>query len=58
MRSNEKIEINTSDKPDLFFCWRYAGSATIEPVYPAAYPTEDPHLVKNWHTQINFKYSK
>jgi hypothetical protein len=42
---------------DQLFLWRKGNSATLEWIYPNAYPDNDPHKVKTWETEFTLKYT-
>ncbi|OGV50505.1 MAG: hypothetical protein A2017_01325 [Lentisphaerae bacterium GWF2_44_16] len=41
---------------DQLFLWRIQSEATLETIYPDAYPVNDPHTVKTWEISYVLKY--
>ncbi|MBE6371857.1 MAG: hypothetical protein E7055_07250 [Lentisphaerae bacterium] len=43
---------------DQLFVWRDKGSATLETIWPDAYPDNDPHKVATWKTAYELKLTE
>ena len=48
----------TAPKVDQLFVWREKASATLEPIWPDAYPDNDPHKVATWKMNYTLKLVK
>ncbi len=46
----------SAEKVDQLFVWREKGSATLETIWPDAYPDNDPHKVATWKTAYELKF--
>ncbi|MFA9478766.1 hypothetical protein ACERK3_10705 [Phycisphaerales bacterium AB-hyl4] len=46
-----------ADGVDQVFGWRYENTATLEHVYPDAYPTTDPHQISTWEASWTLTYA-
>ena len=52
----EKTQIQLSaPKVDQLFVWRDKGTATLETIWPDAYPDKDPHKVATWKMSYTLK---
>lgn len=45
-------------KVDQLYVWREKGSATLETIWPDAYPDNDPHKVATWKTAYELKLTE
>ena len=48
----------TAPKVDQLFVWREKASATLEPIWPDAYPDNDPHKAATWKMSYSLKFFK
>jgi hypothetical protein len=47
-----------AENVDQLFIWRERQSATLELIWPDAYPDNDPHKVATWKTKYSLKMIK
>jgi hypothetical protein len=55
--TGESVKATFSNVDELFL-WRRGNVATMEWIYPDAYPDNDPHKVKTWTTAFTLIYSR
>ena len=48
----------SAEKVDQLYVWREKGSATLETIWPDAYPDNDPHKVATWKTAYELELTE
>lgn len=55
MQTGNRIKI-IANNIDQLFCWRTHNCATMELIWPDAYPHFDPHLIRTWEVVYTLEY--
>lgn len=54
--TGEAVKAVTGSSPEELAAWVYGAVATMEWIYPSAYPDDDPHKVSDWKINYSLEY--